>query len=193
MANVEMWFPVTIYRHPNLLPVDENNALAEYCISLKNKTPQGGSDWVGGTYNTHGTHDISKDSNFSNILEVIAKHVNDFARMHNSEDTYKLDYAWLNIATAGDYQEFHTHNGNVFSAVYYVAAPPGSGKIVFEDPKEPDMLPLRKVSDKNTLSYTRISYEATQGTLLIFRSYLRHLVEGGTNSDPRISLALNFK
>jgi uncharacterized protein (TIGR02466 family) len=193
MANVEMWFPVTIYRQPDLLTSIENAQLALQCVSLKNNTPPGGSDWVGGTYNTHGTHDISKDSNFTNLLELITHHVNEFAKMHNSTETYKLDYAWLNIATAGNYQEFHTHNGNVFSAVYYISAPLGSGKIVFEDPKEPDMMPLRKVSDKNTLSYSRISYEATEGTLLIFRSYLRHLVEGGTNTDPRISLALNFK
>jgi uncharacterized protein (TIGR02466 family) len=98
----------------------------------------------------------------------------------------------MNISKAGDYQEFHTHNANVFSAVYYVSAPEGSGRILFEDPKEPDMFPLKSIQKKNQLSYTRINYTPTPGLLLIFRSYLRHCVEPGTNTEPRISIALNF-
>ena len=193
MLNVEMWFPVVIYKKENLLSQEENDKLAEHSLEIKNTNLSGGDEWMGGTYNTHGTHNVSKDLIFSPLISLITSHVNDFAKMHNCNANYDSNYSWLNISDAGNFQEFHTHNGSIFSAVYYIAAPEGSGRIVFEDPKEPDMMPLKSVQDKNQLSYTRISYAPTQGMLIIFRSYLRHLVEIGTNETPRISIALNFK
>jgi hypothetical protein len=64
--------------------------------------------------------------------------------------------------------------------------------IVFEYPKEPDMKPLKDVKQKNNLSFTKISYPATEGGLVIFRSYMRHLVQPGINITPRISISMNF-
>jgi uncharacterized protein (TIGR02466 family) len=76
--------------------------------------------------------------------------------------------------------------------VYYISAPEGSGKIVFEDPREPDMLPIKNIPSRNDLSYVKVGYEACEGTLLIFRSYLRHMVSLNLNTTPRISVAFNF-
>lgn len=192
MPKVELWFPVTIYYEENILTSEENEKLKHHCLNIQNTTKSGGKEWFGGTYNTHQTHDLNKDIEFKPVLDRVNFHVHSFAKMHNCDATYTNNYSWLNIADAGNFQEFHTHNANVFSAVYYVSAPPGSGRIVFEDPKEPDMFPLKSVKEKNQLSYTRIQYTPVTGSLLIFRSYLRHLVEAGTNSEPRISIAMNF-
>ena len=98
----------------------------------------------------------------------------------------------MNIATGSKWQEFHAHNGNVFSAVYYVSVPEGSGRIVFEDPKEPDMCPIKTKENRNQLRYSRTGYTPETGTLIIFRSYLRHSVEPGKNTEPRISIAMNY-
>lgn len=187
-----MWFPVAIYSEDALLLEAENTKLKDHCLHIQQIMPSGGSEWVGGTYTTHQTHDLSNDIEFQPILDAVTYHVHEFAKMHNCDGVYKNNYAWMNIAKAGAWQEFHTHNANVFSAVYYVNAPDGSGRILFEDPKEPDMFPLKSVHGKNQLSYSRIHYTPRAGTLLIFRSYLRHLVEPGTNTDPRISIAMNF-
>lgn len=192
MAKVELWFPVAIYTENDLLTDSEIEQLKQHCLSVEATTETGGSDWIGGTYNTHGTHDLSKDAEFQPLLDKITWHVNQFAHMHNDEASYSNNYAWVNIAKGGAWQEFHSHNGNVFSAVYYVSAPEGSGRIVFEDPKEPDMCQMRGIKHKNELSFTRISYPPTANTLIIFRSYVRHLVEPGTNTEPRISIAVNF-
>jgi uncharacterized protein (TIGR02466 family) len=192
MANVEMWFPVSIYKQEGIITTEQNDRLREHCLQIQANTPTGGAEWLGGTYNTHQTHDLSNDPEFQPVLEAASYHVHEFAKMHNCNGTYKNNYAWLNIATDNAWQEFHTHNGNIFSLVYYVDAPEGSGKIIFEDPKEPDMYPLKTVNNKNQLSYSRISYTPGTGLLLIFRSYLRHAVEPGTNTDPRISIAMNF-
>ena len=43
-----------------------------------------------------------------------------------------------------------------------------------------------------SLSFTRIGYEAEERKLLIFRSYLRHMVEPCKNKTPRMSIAVNY-
>lgn len=187
-----MWFPVAIYSADDIVSQEQNNALMDHCIAIQNKTPSGGVEWLGGTYNTHQTYDLNNDAVFQPVLESISEHIHRFAKMHNCSGVYTNNYAWMNISKAGDWQEFHTHNANIFSAVYYVSAPEGSGRILFEDPKEPDMFPLKSIQGKNQLSYSRINYTPEPGKLLIFRSYLRHCVESGTNTKPRISIALNF-
>jgi len=192
MPKVEMWFPVAIYQEDELISVEENKKLVDYALSLQDKIPSGGEDWYGDTYNTHGTYDLQKDIKFRPLLNLISMHVNNFAKMHNSISTYKISYAWLNINATNTYQELHTHNASIFSCSYYLSSPPGSGGIVFEDPKEPDMFPLKSIVDKNQLSFTRIKYPATERTLIAFRSYLRHMVQPGTNIEPRISIAVNF-
>ena len=187
-----MWFPVAIYRQDGIITREQNDRLRKHCLAIQKNTPTGGAEWLGGTYNTHQTHDLSTDIEFQPALDAVTYHVHEFAKLHNCNMTYQNSYAWMNIAEGSAWQEFHTHNGNIFSAVYYVDAPEGSGKIIFEDPKEPDMMPLKTHINKNHLRYTRISYTPEPGTLLIFRSYLRHCVEPGTNSEPRISIAMNF-
>jgi len=193
MAKIEMWFPVAIYTEDSLLSEENNNKLKDYCLSLQDTVSSGGDGWFGKTYTTHGSHELNTDPEFKDFLDIVLYHIHEYAKSHNCQATYKNQATWMNISTQGSYQEFHTHNGSIISAIYYVSAPEGSGRVVFEDPKEPDMFPLKGTNqNKNNLSYTRISYTPAPGTLLIFRSYLRHLVEPGTNIDPRISIAMNF-
>jgi uncharacterized protein (TIGR02466 family) len=192
MAKVELWFPTAIYIEENLISEEQNDLLVRHCLDIKNNTDSGGGEWLGKTYNTHGTHDLSKDDIFRPILDLTAYHVHQFANMHNCTGSYENNYAWMNIAEGSAWQEFHTHNGNVFAAVYYAAAPEGAGRILFEDPKEPDMCPLKTKENRNQLSYSRIGYNPKPRSLMIFRAYLRHCVEPGTNKEPRISIAMNF-
>ena len=97
MPNVELWFPVAIYKEENLISQEENAELVNYSLELQGKIPSGGEDWYGDTYNTHGTYDLRKDIKFKPLLDLISLHVNNFAKMHNSNGTYEISYAWLNI------------------------------------------------------------------------------------------------
>tara|TARA_B110000858_G_scaffold74086_1_gene86050 strand:+ start:1875 stop:2474 length:600 start_codon:yes stop_codon:yes gene_type:complete len=190
--SVEMWFPVSIYKDTNIISQEENMKLYNRSLELQKTIPNGGKEWYGDTYNTHDTFDLTRDSTFDYLLSQIEAHVHNYAEMHGSTSKYKLSGAWLNVNTEGTFQEFHTHNNAIFSCVYWVAAPEGSGKLIFEDPKEPDMLQIRDIKERNSLSFTRIGYKAEERKLLIFRSYLRHMVEPCKNTTPRVSIAVNF-
>jgi len=192
MNSVEMWFPVSIYKAIDLVAIDYLHELYNHSLFIKESQPDGGDEWYGNTFTTHATYNLANDNKFDFLIATITEHVNHFAAMHNSKASYNLTYAWLNVNSNNTFQEFHTHNDAIFSAVFYIACPDGSGSIVFEDPKEPDMYPLKEIESKNQLSYTRIWYPPIENSLLIFRSYLRHMVEPCKNIEPRISIALNF-
>jgi uncharacterized protein (TIGR02466 family) len=192
LDNIKLWFPTAIYYEENLLSEKENAQLKQYCLGLEDKVPSGGLAWYGKTYTTHGSYSSLGDEEVQVLLRITRERVNAFARVYGCVENYECRTPWLNISREGNWQEFHVHPGVVFSAVYYVAAPEGSGNIVFEDPRGADMCPLKNVVEKNTFSFDRVPYAAKENSLIIFRSYLRHMVEPGSNVAPRISFAMNF-
>ena len=194
MPNVEMWFPVSIYTENELFSAEQNQLWTDHSLGIKEKIASAHNNWQGGTYTTHESRDyhVKTDPVFTDLIKKITECVNDFAKKHVCDGTYECQHAWLNIADTNNFQEFHTHNGSIFSLVYYISAPPGSGRIIFEDPKEPDMMPLKNIKKDSALSYHRIHYTASPGSLIIFRSYLRHMVEPGKNTESRISISMNF-
>ena len=192
MAKLEHWFPTVIYTQENLFQKTDNDYWEKICHEISNETESGGENWLGGTYTSLNKCNIENDSRFSNLLNAVSDHVHELARLHNSTGIYECKTAWFNINKAGTFQEYHHHSNSIFSAIYYVTAPEGSGSVVFEDPREPEMMPVKEVSPLNSLTYVTARYKPVAGNLVIFRSHLRHLVEPGTNTEPRISIALNF-
>jgi len=193
MAKIEKWFPTTIYQESNLFDDLQNQKWINRALEIQQTISSGGDEWEGKTYTTHNTtYNVLKDSEFKLLVDAVTYHVAQYVKLHNSIRTYACESAWLNISTENNFQEMHTHNESTISAVYYIAAPTGSGKIVFEDPREPDMLPIKDIANRNEFSYIKVGYTPIPGQLLIFRSYLRHMVTLNENKLPRISVAFNF-
>lgn len=192
MAEINLYFPTAIYVEADLFDQEQNKIWCDRILDLQKTVPAGGKEWEGGTYTTHSTFNLLNDEIFSPLFEKIQYHVNAFTKEHNSEFEHTCNSAWANINAPGTYQEYHTHPSSVFSCVYYPQVPEGSGNIVFESPNTPDMFPIVGINQLNDLTFEHIKYSPKPGTLLIFRSYLRHCVQQGNNTEPRISIALNY-
>ena len=192
MPEIKLYFPTTIYAEGNLFDSEQNKVWSDKLLELQNHVPNGGIDWEGDTYTTHGTYDLMNDKLFEPLLDKIQYHVNAFTNEHDSDYEHTCNSAWGNINQPGTYQEFHSHPSSVFSCVYYPKVPTGSGDIIFESPLVPDMMPIKGIKKIGDLSIQRIWYTPEEGMLIIFRSYLRHSVRMGTNTEPRISIALNY-
>tara|TARA_R110000824_G_scaffold381460_2_gene574163 strand:- start:387 stop:971 length:585 start_codon:yes stop_codon:yes gene_type:complete len=194
MAELAYLFPVSVYREENLLSEIELAKLKKHSLKVYKEVPCGVDSWTGNTYATLNTLNLKDDKVFTPLLNKIAEHVQSFSKMHGSENAeYDIESSWLNVNEKNSFQEFHTHNGSIFSAVYWVATPEGSGNLVFEDPKDPDMFPVKNINEHNELSYTRYTMNAQENVLILFRSYLRHMVLPCENKKPRISIAVNYR
>jgi uncharacterized protein (TIGR02466 family) len=193
MPNIELWFPTAIYYADNILNINETNFLLSKVNQIKNVTENGKSDWQCDIYTTFKKYDITKDDDFLNLTSKINFHINEFAKSLNSNHQYKCNEGWFNICNKNQYQEFHYHPGYTFSAVYYLNAPEGSGKLIFNSPLLPDMMPVKNIINEkdNVLTLQNCEYLAIQNRLIIFRSNLQHMVTQGTNESDRISFAFN--
>lgn len=192
MAGIELWFPVAIYQQDNLFSKEQNQEWKDLALKIREEVPSGENVWEGNTYTTLNNFDIVRQEQFKILVDSIKEHVHNYARAFNSHADYVCNDGWLNVNEKNTFQEFHFHPNNRISAIYYIAAPEGSGKLVFEDPKEPDMMPLKNITEANSLSKMTAEFEPVEGRLILFRSYIRHLVQAGTNTTPRISAAFNF-
>jgi len=190
--NIDCLFSIPIYTATGILEEEEKKILYNKVLEQKSCI-NNDSNWNCNTIHSLGKIDLRDDPVFFKINEKITECVNQFSCFFNSEYEYKINSCWFNIAEKNTFQEYHIHKDSVFSAVYYLSCPSGSGEIVFQNPNDRlDMKSIPNIVDTNRFNCSYHYYSPNENSLLIFRSYLYHMVRIGKNEDPRISLAYNF-
>ena len=117
------------------------------------------------------------------------------------DNVMTLDYrefwiheSWLNSAEPGSQQSMHNHGNSLISGVYYVKSTPQHPPLVFEKmPANSDpFFSLRKHYSKANVNFTnKLAMPCTQGSLIMFNSYLFHGFSQNNTAESRISLAFN--
>jgi uncharacterized protein (TIGR02466 family) len=187
-----LWFPTAIFdaeypQHQELKHILEPLVLSHVG---KNPTTQ---DWIGNVPNSFNLwNPLTADSQqVQAFAKWVEEQTNELAFKMGSMNQFAIGEAWANVYGKGDFQESHYHPGWHFSAVYFLTAPEGSGSLKFESPLMPDMMPL-DIMTHNEISNQSTSYKPIEGSLVIFRSSLRHGVYPNQSDQPRISLAMNL-
>ena len=106
----------------------------------------------------------------------------------------RLDSLWVNLLKPGGHHGAHIHPHSVVSGTLYLALPPGSGAIRFEDPRLGLMMaaPPRLVDGPAALATFR-TVAPEPGTLLLWESWLRHEVLSHIGKGERISVSFNYR
>jgi uncharacterized protein (TIGR02466 family) len=109
---------------------------------------------------------------------------------------------WANVSGHGASNQYHTHPGAYWSAVYYVddgylgsADSKLGGEIVFEDPRVPTIMmeaPDLRVRLREGFHDPIFQLRPETGTMLMFPSWLRHAVNPYLGQSERISIAINL-
>jgi len=193
MIGYDRFFASVIGAKTNPNHYDVADKLIKKCNKIEKQVVSGGNNWLFQTYNTHSTHSICTDKSFKSINKFVAEAVQEYCK-----DT-KLDASriqknptdgWLNIYNKGDSQEFHTHANSIISAVYYLKAPIDSARFYFKNPYQDMLAP--QVTEA-TFDNTQIAHiTPIEGSVIIFRSYIEHMVQQHNIDEQRISLAYNF-
>jgi len=155
------------------------------------------NEWQCDTFTTINTeYDFLKDPVSEQFITVINKAVFDFASNYGdmTDKTIRCDSAWINVASSGNYQEYHNHTRSHFSAVYYLKVPPNSGNIVFRAYDHlGDMFPLPfDINTEKEPAFRTFYIRPEDSDLIIFRSSLEHMVQKNRNTEDRICIAMNF-
>lgn len=124
------------------------------------------------------------------VFEVLGAIV----RKDGTERTFTLLFdSWANVCRNGNYNVVHTHPNAMWSLVYYVTpgepdpAVPYGGKLELLDPRES----ANYIQVPNTILDARMFIENRPGRLVLFPSWVKHMVHPFVGSGVRISIAIN--
>lgn len=128
------------------------------------------------------------------IEEIVFSLIGELLRKDGTRRTFTLLIdSWANVNRRGDYNVVHTHPNCMWSGVYYVApgepdkSVPYSGMLELLDPRES----ANYIQIQNTVLDARTFIENVPGRMVLFPSWLKHMVHPFAGEGVRISIAFN--
>jgi uncharacterized protein (TIGR02466 family) len=107
---------------------------------------------------------------------------------YNPVEAY-VTQSWLNYTQPGEFHHKHEHPNSYLSGVLYINADPEKDKIYFyKSGYKRIMLPTERFNPFNSESWW---FSVGTCDMVIFPSYLTHMVEQTESKDTRISLSFN--
>ncbi len=124
------------------------------------------------------------------IFELLAAIV----RKDSGERSFKLVFdSWANVCRNNNYNVVHSHPNAMYSIVYYVSSGepdqsiPYSGMLELLDPREATTY----IQVPNTILDARMFITNRPGRMVVFPSWVKHMVHPFVGNGVRISIACN--
>jgi uncharacterized protein (TIGR02466 family) len=133
---------------------------------------------------------------FAALEQRLTPHVRAFARAARwdlSGRELAMTDCWANVMRRGAAHPSHLHPLATLSGTYYIAVPPGTPGIKFEDPRLERFMarpPLRAGAGSRERPWLSLAVRA--GELVLFESWLRHEVPALTVARERVSVSFNY-
>ena len=133
---------------------------------------------------------------FGELVKALDGHVAAFAKELDYDLQRRkltLDSLWINILLPGGVHTSHIHPHSVVSGTYYVTIPDGASSLKLEDPRRGFMMaapPRRKKARPENRQFAYVA--PTEGTVLLWESWLRHEVPVNEAESERISVSFNY-
>jgi uncharacterized protein (TIGR02466 family) len=110
------------------------------------------------------------------------------AEMGRAEQAFEIQ-SWVNLHDRGGFNFLHLHEASLLSGSFYLKVPPGSGDLVFRDPRPGVLHHALKGSFPN--AHADINLRPSAGLLVLFPCWMEHFVEPHAGDEPRICIAFN--
>ncbi len=192
---LKLLFPsvVQIYDVPEHQSLDARmlDAVASVRAEIPNSKPR---SWACDVYTTIGVPDaVLGHPTFDEFLTIAHENVVAFAtalKLDVERQPPRIHECWINAYASDQSQEIHLHRNSVFSGIYYLQVPDGSGATLFYSPSA-DVMLEPPATEGDALNAKVTGFVPQAGRMLVFRSHLRHSVMPGCIEGERISIAFN--
>ena len=140
---------------------------------------------------------VKKDKEYLDVPDFakkVAMHMeticDDLGVDFQSYDSIQVTETWGNVLNKGDGHPVHTHSNHVFSGVFYLT---DGNPTIFMDPRPAaDCFSLNYKKDVQCFYGARAAAPAVPNTLVIFPSWLGHLVTPNKTEKVRKSISFNI-
>jgi uncharacterized protein (TIGR02466 family) len=105
---------------------------------------------------------------------------------------FDITGCWATVLARDAAHKPHSHPNNYLSGVYYLRTHPGADTINFHDPRHQAGVirpPVVELTGENT---DQVVVRVSNGTMLLFPSYLEHSVDASDSDEERISISFNI-
>jgi uncharacterized protein (TIGR02466 family) len=196
-VGVDLWFPTPIYS-ATLAGRRWRPALVREIHRLhEGRHVRHGAMSERGFSSYHTQNMLQRTRSLRPFYRAVLRHAYAFARALHADTTrfaIVVASSWANVYPGGEYVRPHSHPNCHLSGVFYVAAEPGHGDLVFYNPleyhKSSDIPQYRKAS---AVSYEYVPYPVETGRLVIFPNWLKHATLPNSGSANRIIVSFNFR
>lgn len=145
-----------------------------------------GEAWQSG----HALHGREELRELCNCVSRAAASVLQFLKI--GDEAIEITGCWMNLYAPGAAHRAHSHPNNFLSAAYYVRASPGADAINFHDPRSQTGIIRPPVTELTAVNTDQVVVRVTNGTLLVFPSYLHHSVDANASGEARVSVSFNL-
>jgi uncharacterized protein (TIGR02466 family) len=135
-------------------------------------------------------HQLGEFQDLTHCAINVARSILRFWRI--GEEAIEITGCWATVLAKGAMHKIHSHPNNFLSGVYYVRTHPDGGTINFHDPRSQARVIRPPVVELTAANTDQVVVRVTNGTLLMFPSYLEHSVDTNMSAQERISISFNI-
>lgn len=186
-------FSTPIWQFPIAEAAALNAKFAAAIARERARDPQGMK--VSNVLGWHSRDDLHRQEDFRELVNLIGTNVLSVARelaWDLAAVVPKLNNCWAMANVRYATAKAHHHPNSVLSGVYYVRVPAGGGNIFFFDPRPGAQMLVPPYTQTNALNVGQVTLPATEGSMLIFPSWLWHGVEPNLGTEDRLCLSFNI-
>ena len=160
----------------------ENLTFKEYCNDVR----ENAGNMVSNNSN------VLDDERLFNIKEFIQQSLNEYVlqviQPQNDLDVY-ITQSWLNVTSKDEYHHKHAHPNSYLSGVLYIKT--DEDGIKFFKPYNQYQQLKPEIENWNLYNSESWWFDVSDKMIVLFPSYLEHMVETKQNNSNRISLSFN--
>ena len=144
--------------------------------------------WESNTITSHHNDNQLTEKSYIVLVKKLSEYT---SKIISKKHKIELLDIWANEYLEKDFQEQHTHPGSHFSFTIIHKCPPGSGRLKFYNPYDNYGISYEDIF----CNYYDFVVEPIQeeNTIIIWPSYMRHMVTPGSNKTKRITYSGNIK
>lgn len=135
-------------------------------------------------------HEREELADLCACVAEVARSVLRFLRI--GYDAVEITGCWATVLAPGALHRAHSHPNNYLSGVYYVRTPAGADTINFHDPRNQTGVIRAPVVELTSGNTDQVVVRVSNGTLLMFPSYLEHSVDANASEEERVSVSFNL-